>query len=164
MSATITQVVQGALVGSGIGAALGFVSSLFRARHVPLEVTFTHPVSNKVHLFKTLGMEGDVPVCMLISRLRESIAVDPTVCRDASTQLNIVVYQLQRFFARLSTYRHKTTVPRYKIQLRHQALRLLKSIAALETLVIGSRECDIIYRALGDVRDLVTAATLDSEK
>jgi hypothetical protein len=110
-----------------------------------------------------MGLNGDVPVHMLLNRVRRSIEIDLTIPRAASVQYNIVVYQLQRYFSRLAVFKEQSGSSRLKIELRHQGLRTLKSLAALETLACSSREAETACRALGEIREFITAQTLAAE-
>lgn len=163
MSATLTRVAHGALTGSALGAAIGLISGLVHRPVVPLEVVYTVPSTKATKVLNTLNLDIDVPVPMLLTRIRRSIEMDHTIPRSASVQLNIVIYQFQRFFSRLAIYRENPGTSRAKVELRHQGLKTLKSIAALETLVCSSREAETACRSLMDLRTFITSETLAAE-
>lgn len=160
----LTRVIRGAVMGGGLGAGIAFLAGMMTSTIETRVAVYRTPGTGKVQELKTFALEGDVPIASLLIRAREIIQVDTSCPREACHQLDVTMYHLQRFFVRLLRFRRHTEVPSFGIALRDQGLRTLRSIKALEDLCSGCREVEYLLRISGELRDLVTTATLAVEK
>ena len=164
MSSMLTQVIRGTAIGGGLGAGIMVVAGMLKGSVEAPVALYRQPGASTFKQLVTFSLEGDMPLTSLLARARQTIDVDVTCPEEASDQLDVTIYHLQRFFVRLLRFRQHTEVPSFGIALRAQGLRTLRSIKVLEDLCSSCREVETLLRITGEVREFVSSTTLTVEK
>jgi hypothetical protein len=160
MNALFAQTSHGALVGGAVGAGIGLLASIIKPKGTPPQARYRNPTTKKWHVLNTFETEGDTPVSSYVIRLWQTLCMDPTSSKEARTQYHVAMYHFQKFLLCLHRGSTHDNVTQFKVELRSQGLRALRSMGRLESLSCGCREGLEILRFICELQGFIQKHTL----
>lgn len=153
------------LFGAAVGGTIGILQSVM-VRSAPSrgQPVYQHPKRRVMCTLDTFGLEGDEPITHMMWRLYDTLNKDVTTRHTALNQYNVLMYNMQHFFAQWRQFEEQKHVVRYRLLLREAGVRLLSSLTAMEKHVWDAREVGEVMRIITFVHRFVTDALSMADK
>jgi len=166
MNALFSTIASGTLWGAFMGAGLGTFSGIVSMHRKPIPTTlpFQHPVTGKVVLLDTYGLDQGEDLVALLRRVYHAMDADPSIRVSAKRQFVVILARVRIFFNLLKACTDFPENIQYKLKTRRAATTASQSITNFEAYVWDSQELEEIMNGLTVVQKAMIDKVLILEK
>ena len=166
MNALFSTIVSGTLWGAFMGAGLGTFSGILSMHRNPLPTTlsFQHPVTGKVVVLDTYGLDQGEDVVALLRRVHHAMDIDPSIRISAKRQFVVILARVRIFFNLLKACMDFPENISHKLKTRRAATTASQSITNFEAYIWDSQELEEIMSGLTVVQKAMIDKVLLLEK